>query len=168
LGKDYTIKLNSTAAQENIADYWGSGGVTSSVVGLTGGGYVNNQNTATHVLYCFAPVDGYSSFGSYTGNGSTDGPFVYTGFSPAFFMVKASSSTSNWIIFDKERPGYNPEQDTLCPNLSNGEDASGGTANDFLSNGFKIRGTTDRNSSGVTYIYAAFAENPFALNARAR
>ena len=154
--------LNSTAAFSSDGAFPTT--PTSSLFYI-GSGF--NDNGVDMISYCFAPVDGYSSFGSYTGNGSADGPFVYTGFSPAFFMVKASSSTSNWIIFDKERPGYNPEQDTLCPNLSNGEDASGGTTNDFLSNGFKIRGTTDRNSSGVTYIYAAFAESPFQY-ARAR
>jgi hypothetical protein len=120
-----------------------------------------------YVAYCFAPVSGYSSFGSYVGNGSSDGPFVYTGFRPAFFMVKASSTTGPWIIYDSKRPGYNPELDTLSPDSSAAEDSSGGTTNDIVSNGFKIRGTNDRNVSAVTYIYAAFAENPFQY-ARAR
>ena len=119
-----------------------------------------------YVAYCFAPVDGYSSFDSYTGNGSADGPFVYLGFRPAFLLVKMSSNTSNWTILDAKREGYNVDNDPLYPNLTNSE----GTTDliDITSNGFKVR-TTDGsfNTSSGTYIYAAFAENPFSL-ARAR
>ena len=105
-------------------------------------------------------IPGYSSFGSYSGNGSTDGPFVYTGFKPAWLLIKCSSTTGNWEIYDNARNTYNPETLALQPNLTSAESTINGI--DFLSNGFKVR-TTDANfnTSGQTYIYAAFAENPF-------
>jgi hypothetical protein len=166
LGKNYTIKLNTTEAQENIADYWGAGGVTSSVVGLIGGGYTTNVNGATHVAYCFAPVAGYSSFGSYTGNGSTNGPFVFTGMRPRWLLIKASSvvGSGSWRLFDTARDTYNVCGNQLIPNLSDAEYGPGvtGTAVDILSNGFKLRDTFEAwNANGATYIYAAFAESPF-------
>jgi hypothetical protein len=160
------LSLNSTnATADNGTSIWGAAQPTSTVFGITSGNAVVANTDC--IAYCFAPVDGYSSFGSYVGNGSSDGPFVYTGFRPAFFMVKASSTTGPWIIYDSKRPGYNPELDTLSPDSSAAEDSSGGTTNDIVSNGFKIRGTSDRNASAVTYIYYAVAENPFQY-ARAR
>ena len=81
-------------------------------------------------------------------------------FAPAFVMVKNTTTAANWVMWDSKRPGYNPEQKTLSPNLSSGENSSGGTTNDILSNGFKVRGTTDRNANGVSYIYCAWAEAP--------
>jgi hypothetical protein len=121
------------------------------------------------VAYCFAPVAGYSAFGSYTGNGSADGPFVFTNFRPAFVLIKNSSNTGgvSWQIKDNERIGYNPSNTTLYPNLSNAEYSDAGNFEiDFLSNGFKIRTSTDAgtNASGNTYIYAAFASNPFKFS----
>ena len=110
------------------------------------------------LLYCFHSVEGFSKFGSYTGNGSTDGPFVYTGFRPAFVMIKRTDTTANWGMFDNERLGYNVRNDILYPNLSNAE----GSAEwiDFTSNGFKLRFTHAQiNASGGTYIYMAFAES---------
>ena len=120
------------------------------------------------VMYSFAEIEGYSAFGSYTGNGSTDGPFVYTGFRPAFVVIKETTSTGSWVMLDTTRSTYNViNNDSLWANLA---DAEGGSASyfDMLSNGFKIRDTdSDKNSSGQTYIYMAFAENPFK-NALAR
>ena len=113
------------------------------------------------VAYCFAPVDGYSAFGTYTGNGTTDGPFVYTGFRPRWIMAKQiDGAGGNWFIADTARDTYNVQANLLDANLSNAER----TANiyDILSNGFKVRFAL----SG-TFIYAAFAENPFSI-ARAR
>jgi hypothetical protein len=125
---------------------------------------------ATIVAYCFAPVAGYSSFGSYTGNGSADGPFVYTGFRPRWVMIKASSSVSygNWVLHDTSRSASNVSDKNLYPNLNNAED--GTYLIDCLSNGFKLRsGSFDgTNGSGATYIYAAFAESPIFQYARAR
>jgi hypothetical protein len=119
------------------------------------------------VAYCFAEVEGFSKFGSYTGNGLADGPFVYTGFRPAFLMVKRSSSgagTANWVVLDTSRDIYNLAGQALMPNLPDVEytPASSGYPMDILSNGFKQRGTSvSQNESTSTYIYMAFAENPF-------
>jgi len=129
--------------------------------------YRTNGQTDGYVAYCFAAVPGFSAFGSYTGNGSADGPFVYTGFRVAYVMIKGSSFSSNWRIADSARNTYNVASANLEANLT---DAEGATANtvDFLSNGFKIRGTgDDLNTSSGTIIYMAFAENPFKYsNAR--
>jgi hypothetical protein len=113
-----------------------------------------------YVSYHFAPVSGYSSFGSYTGNGSsTNGPFVYLGFRPKFLLFKSSTSTENWDIYDASRNSYNLSTLSLQPNLSGAEYNAGSIGIDFLSNGFKLIGGS--NTSSVTYIYAAFAEAPF-------
>ena len=161
----YSIRLNTTAAQAGPSGaYWNSTSPTSSVfsVGTSG---ESNQSTATYVAYCFAPVAGYSAFGSYTGNGSTDGPFVYLGFRPKFIMIKATSTTSDWNMFDDVRPDYNGNTAGLQANLSNAESSPYTT--DFLSNGFKLRIANYVNVNAVSYIYAAFAENPFKYaNAR--
>ncbi len=112
-------------------------------------------------MYLFTPVAGYSAFGSYTGNGSTDGPFVYLGFRPEFVMIKRTSAADNWVILDAVRSTANPTDEYLWANLSNAEVANL-HAFDFLSNGFKIRNSTsDHNTNGSTYIYACFAESPF-------
>jgi hypothetical protein len=119
--------------------------------------------------YVFTPVSGYSSFGVYTGNGSTDGPFVYTGFRPAFVMLKRTDSTSSWQIRDTSRSPDNVVTENLYPNLSNAESTDSSLNLDILSNGFKPRTSTDggSNASGGTYIYAAFAEHPLK-HSRAR
>ena len=121
------------------------------------------------VAYCWAAVAGYSAFGSYTGNGSTDGTFVYLGFRPRFLMVKRTDTTSNWVIVDSSRNVYNPQDLNLYPNLSAAEDDYTTTYPfDMLSNGVKFRANyANVNASGGTYVYAAFAENPFKFsNAR--
>ena len=118
------------------------------------------NDTDSYVAYCFHSVEGFSKFGSYTGNGSTDGPFVYTGFRPAFVMIKNTSAIGFWQMIDNTRDPYNVTDSILYAN-TNGVEATA-TARDHLSNGFKIRNTFgSENSSGATYIYMAFAENPF-------
>ena len=119
-----------------------------------------NASGATYVAYCFAEVAGYSKFGSYNGTGSADGPFVFTGFRPAYVLYKGSSASGGaWDIHDDARSPRNVAVQTLFANTSGAE---GGIEIDILSNGFKIRDTSaNANSSGVTYIYACFAENPF-------
>ena len=129
-----------------------------------------NQNGKTYVAYCFAPVAGFSSFGSYVGNGSSDGPFVFTGMRPRWVMVKSTTITSNWMILDTARDTYNVASKELGANRAeeenNAEQFAGNT--DINSNGFKLRSSnTEVNQSAATYIYAAFAENPFQY-ARAR
>jgi hypothetical protein len=123
-------------------------------------------NTATYVAYCFSAVKGYSSAFSYTGNGSTDGPFLYLGFRPRWIMIKRSSSTGSWEILDTSRNPYNDTNLTLEADLSAAEStgAGGNWGFDILSNGFKIRGiNSEINTSGQTYIGFAVAENPFKL-----
>jgi hypothetical protein len=156
------LRLNDTTSIETSIVAWNNTAPTSSVFSL-GTSNVLNASSNNYIAYLFAEVAGFSKFGSYTGNGSTDGPFVYLGFRPRFVMVKLTSSAGgNWVIMDSARPTYNKgNSDLLYPNLSNAE-ASSGSGVEMLSNGFKLNGTYgDVNASGLTYIYAAFAENPF-------
>jgi hypothetical protein len=116
-------------------------------------------------------VAGFSKFGSYTGNGSADGPFVYTGFRPAFILTKDITTSSYWWeMVDSARAPFNPSDKTLYANVSDSEYTSSGYNKDLLSNGFKIRGTSGgHNTSGSTYIYMAFAGKPFGnVNGTAR
>tara|TARA_R100001015_G_C4477921_1_gene59379 strand:- start:104 stop:589 length:486 start_codon:yes stop_codon:yes gene_type:complete len=123
-----------------------------------------NKSSTTYIAYCFHSVEGYSKFGSYTGNGSSDGVFVYTGFRPAWIMTKRTDSTSSWLIVDNNRNTFNVVNSYLIPNGSNAEATA--TISDFTSNGFKLRGGT-HNESGGSFIYFAFAEQPFKYsNAR--
>ena len=128
-----------------------------------------NGASGTYVAYCFSAVAGYSAFGSYTGNGSTDGSFVFTGFRPRFIMIKRTDSADDWIMMDSSRSTYNVAILTLYANGSFAEDSNvTNRAEDFLSNGFKIRSSgVYLNASSGTYIYMAFAESPFKI-ARAR
>ena len=122
----------------------------------------------TYVAYCWAPIAGYSQFGSYTGNGSTDGPFIYTGFRPKFIMIKRTDTVGDWWMLDSSRDTYNVMNSVLYADTSAAE-ATGNTGGtiDFLSNGVKLRCTPQPNTSGGTFIYAAFAENPLKYaNAR--
>jgi len=162
--------LNLTNAVSSASNaYWNSTAPSSTVFSVNTATTTNAANTM--VAYCFAAVAGYSAFGSYTGNGSTDGPFVYTGFRPRFIMFKKTSATSNWSILDTSRDNFNVADNPLLPNTSGAESTStsgSGAFADILSNGFKLRGNSgDINDSGATYIYACFAENPFK-NALAR
>ena len=166
IGATNFVLLNSTAAQASSSVIWNNTAPTSSVFSL-GSGFGSGE---TYVAYCFAPVAGYSAFGSYTGNGSTDGPFVFCGFRPKFVMIKVVNNTYDWEVADSSRSPDNFVDDFLVPNSSAAENANVGAANsiDFLSNGFKIRANWTRlNEASGTYIYMAFAENPFK-NALAR
>ena len=161
----YSITLNNTNAESSSGGtvYWNSTAPTSSVFSLATDTGVNGSSR-NYVAYCWHGVDGFSKFGKYVGNGSTDGPFIYTGFQPAMVMVKSSSnSATNWEIRDNKRSssgGTNPITQVLYPNLSSQEFTTDNC--DFLSNGFKWRSSGgNRNESGYTYIYMAFAEHPF-------
>ena len=159
------IFLNTTAAVSTDSTKWNST-IPSSTVFSLGTASGTNNSTSTFVAYCFAPVAGYSAFGSYTGNGSADGPFVYCGFRPRFLLIKRTDTAADWVIVDTSRNTYNLVTQELYPDLSNAESAS--TNFDILSNGFKLRGFAGYvGASGGTYIYAAFAENPFKYS-RAR
>ena len=154
--------LGATNAVLSTPNYWNSTAPTASVFSV-GTDSATNGSGSTYVAYLFSEVAGFSRFGSYTGNGSSDGPFVFCGFRPRFVMIKGSSFTSNWFIQDGARNGYNVNTGVaLRPNLSNAEDGTTFYDMDLLSNGFKLRTSTgDSNSSGATFIFAAFAENPF-------
>lgn len=154
------LLLNASNTQTTVTNYWSSSAPTSTVFGVIGGGYDNNQNGQTQIAYCFAQVAGFSQFGIYTGNGSSDGPFIYTGFKPAFILYKAvTGSAYDWSVYDTSRQNYNVQGPLLAPNTT----AAQATYSyiDLLSNGFKIRAVGNLNESGSTYVYAAFAENPF-------
>jgi len=154
----------STAAQASGPTRF-TASPTSSVINVGTDGDLNASG-GTYIAYLFAEVEGFSKFGSYTGNGATGGPFVWCGFRPSVVIAKSTGGTGNWTILDYQREGYNVDNDPLFPNLSNAE----GTTDlaDFLSNGFKIR-TTDAsfNTSGSGYIFSAWSESPFKY-ARAR
>jgi len=156
----------TNAATTNV--YFNNTAPTSTVfsIGSSVGGL--NASGVTQVTYCFAPVAGYSAFGSYTGNGSADGPFVYTGFRPRWIMLKRSSAAQSWQLHDTSRNPFNSADNYLEANTADAEAADVVPALDILSNGFKIRtSNVTWNGSGDTYIYACFAENPFAYsNAR--
>jgi hypothetical protein len=156
---DNYLILDSTSGQlTNAPNIWTA---DSSKITFTTSYAGTNNNGSTYILYAFAPIAGYSAFGSYTGNGSADGPFVYLGFRPEFVMIKRTSAADNWVILDAVRSTANPTDEYLWANLSNAEVANL-HAFDFLSNGFKIRNSTsDHNTNGSTYIYACFAESPF-------
>ena len=160
LGNTKGIDLNGTGAASTNSLYWNNTSPTSSVFSVS---TFTNNSTSTYVAYCFAAVAGYSAFGNYTGNGSTDGPFVYTGFRPRFVLFKKSSAADDWIIYDTSRDTYNVASKNLYPNGSFAEDTNTtNRAADILSNGFKIRSSaTFLNLNAATFIYAAFAENPF-------
>jgi len=170
LGANTRITLNLTSAAFVGTGLW-NGTAPSSTVFSTVADTTTNNTGNKHIAYCFSAIAGYSAFGSYVGNGSADGAFAYTGFRPAFILVKASSGTSaasaNWLMLDDTRNTSNVVNNKLAANLAEPENTGSigdSTQNnyDFLSNGFKARTTNgSSNESGTTYIYAAFAENPF-------
>jgi hypothetical protein len=166
LGATQYIYLNTTGAAGTYAPFWNNTAPTSSVF-TVGTQADTNGSGYTMVAYCFAAVAGYSAFGSYTGNGSADGPFVYTGFRPRFVMIKNTNAGNDWLMTDSSRNTYNVMGLDLEANLSAAESNDSPTL-DYLSNGFKIRQSgAGFNFSGQTLIYAAFAETAFKFaNAR--
>jgi len=168
----YTVYLNLTNAQDAGTSQWGTSPQTSTLfyVGYTAGATGSNVSASAYVAYCWAPVAGYSAFGSYTGNASTDGPFVYLGFRPRFVMMKRTDVANAWMMYDGTRNTSNVVNKYLFANATDAENTGSGSSDliDFLSNGFKVRcSNAAENASGGTYIYAAFAENPFKYaNAR--
>jgi len=163
----YILSLQSTNAQSSNATVYNSMTTLNSTVYSVGTDTSTNTSSATYIAYCFAAISGYSAFGSYTGNGSTDGPFVYTGMRPRWLMVKPySGGTGEWPLIDSSRGAYNVASPELYASLTQADTSS--NMFDLLSNGFKSRSTNANcNASGVLYIYAAFAENPFNIS-RAR
>jgi len=160
-GAGNRLILNGTDASSSNNGYWNSTDPSSSVFTLGDEGNDTNGSGKNYVFYAFADVTGYSKFGSYVGNGSNDGTFVYTGFKPAFLMIKNTGTTENWNIWDNKRDTYNAVESRLYPNTNDAESTSDSNDFDFLSNGFKIRNNGgNQGASGNTYIYMAFAEAP--------
>ena len=157
-GFDKFLYLNTNDAETDNAGTFNDTNPSSSVITLGSWNDVNNAS-GTYICYAFAEKQGFSKFGSYTGNGSTDGAFIYTGFKPAFVLVKNTAITDNWSIFDNKRIGYNAFNYVLYADITNV--GSNGLPMDILSNGFKWR--TDAamvNGSGNNHIFMAFAEAP--------
>jgi hypothetical protein len=163
LGATQSIFLDLTNTPSTGSSYWNNTSPTSSVFSIGTNSGLNGSGNSI-IAYCFAAIKGYSKFGSYTGNGSADGTFIYTGFKPAFIMTKSYSGyTGYWTIFDSTRsPTNTGSTAALWPNA---QDAEGTYPFDILSNGFKIRTTSATlNQSGAGYIYMAFASNPFVTS----
>jgi hypothetical protein len=160
LGLSATLTF-TTSATRNVSAF-GTNAPTSTVFSVQNS--YTNTSSANLVAYCFSEVAGYSRFGSYTGNGSADGPFVFCGFRPAFVLVKRTDSGNNWFILDTARNTANLTNNQLYPNSSAAEGTNGDCNIDILSNGFKLRTALDAsNGSGGTYIFMAFAEHPFSV-----
>jgi len=159
LTNNQALYLNLTNSIQSSTTFWNDTDPNSSVITL---GTDRNVLNGTYIAYCWAEIEGFSKFGSYVGNASTDGPFVYCGFKPALVMIKSSTVATNWYIFDNSRKPTNPITGVLFSNTSDVETFNAHDI-DFLSNGFKVRQASGYggNNNGATYIFAAFAESPF-------
>ena len=155
--------LNSSGVISSSANshFFNNTAMGSSLFTLGSDGYVNTSG-GTYIAYCFAEKKGFSKFGSYAGNSSTDGSFIYTGFSPSFVMVKKTDGTGNWVMFDNKRNTFNVVNKRLVANLSDDEGTSDRL--DFLSNGWKFRASATNVNGSDSYIYMAFAENPLVTS----
>jgi len=160
LGNEKYLELNATdGQQDSTTGAWNDTSPTSSVFSLGSAAGINGGNM---VAYCFAPIQGYSKIGVFTGNGSTNGPFVYTGFKPAWLMIKETISGGSWGMWDNKRTPTNTMKIRLLANTSAADDTSNDNSVDFLSNGFKMRTSSGSfNQSSTEIIYIAFAEHPF-------
>ena len=162
LGATKSLYLHSSDAEVTSNDRWNGWVPDATNVSLGTNTGTNGANNM--IMYCFAEKTGYSKIGSYTGNGNADGTFIYTGFKPAWVMIKRTDSTNNWIILDNKRDTDNPNNVELQANSTNAEDTSN-IRLDMLSNGWKTRASTAaNNASSGTYIYMAFAEQPLVAN----
>ena len=162
LGATKHLILDSNAAESTAGNRWNDTTPTSSVCTFGASGGTNDDGNTT-LAYVFAPIQGYSKFGSYLGNGSTDGTFVYTGFKPALVILKRSSGVADWNIFDHKRPGYNEANARLRVNDTTAESTSDAGI-DLLSNGFKCKLASEFNVDNTTNIYMAFAAEPFVTS----
>jgi hypothetical protein len=169
LGSDKRLILDGTNASEDAA-FLNDTDPTSTVFTLGPSDDAWNANGANYITYCFAQKKGFSKFGKYTGTAAAlpNTPFVYTGFKPALVIIKKSGGSANWIMFDNKRPGYNPIPFAIFPNKSEAEVNNGAYYGlDLLSNGFRIANTAsygDEYNANTTYVYMAFAENPFVTS----
>ena len=153
-----------TDATATVTAQWNSIMPTSSVFSI-GTNHSTNKSGDSFIAYCFAEKQGYSKFGSYSGNGNADGSFIYTGFKPAFLIIRRTDDGDNWVMFDNKRNEFNLTDKRLYPNSAAAEATASSVSLDLLSNGFKLRGTDSQiNNSSGTYIYMAFAESPFVTS----
>ena len=150
-------KLNSDDGYGS-ASMWGTPTASAIIVGGTG--YEVNESSNNYIAYCWHGVEGFSKFGRYSGNNNNDGTFIYTGFKPAFVMMKGYTIGTPWIVWDNKRSTFNPSDNVLYPNITDAEATSGNDL-DILSNGFKCRGTAQDFNSTYDYLYFAWAEHPF-------
>lgn len=157
---DYRLLLSGTIAENNNTAFFSE--APTSTVFTPGSNNAINGSGDSMIAYCFAGKKGFSKFGSFSGNSSTDGSFVFCGFRPAMVICKASSTTGDWKIFDSKRIGYNAANYRLQPNSSAAETSD--SLIDFLSNGFKMRTSSDSINTASTVIFMAFAENPFVTS----
>ena len=165
IGDDYKLVTSNYGAKDADGAFMNSTLPDATNIYVGGTSVNTNADAGTYVCYAWSPIQGYSKFGSYVGNGNSNGPFVYTGFKPAFVMIKRTDSTGGWTIYDTKR-GFNGNNYELFPHSAEAEYT--GTSYfeaDILSNGFKLRLTDGQiNASSGTYVYAAFAENPFVTS----
>jgi hypothetical protein len=157
------MKFNLQDAMDVAPTVWNSTAPTSTVFSV--GSSLNNAGF-TYIAWCWAPISAFSVFGNYSGNSSTDGPFIYTGFRPRFILVKDRSAAggTKWVVMNSSVNSSNVANNFISPNITSSQQTFGVGGVDFLSNGFKIRTTsTEMNASGNVMIYSAFAENPFAF-----
>ena len=162
LGNTHGMSLNTNAASSDDSGWWNDTTPTSTVFTTgNGNGYRTGGVAEDYIAYCFAEVDGYSKFALYTGNGDADGTFVYTGFRPSF-VIYVKTAGENWHMKDTKTAPFNVMRQVNDPNRVGAEVADANTDLDFLSNGFKMRANhATQNEAGSTYIYIAFAEQPF-------
>jgi len=164
VGAGNYLQLNDNAAEATASTFWNNTTPTNQVFSIGTSGWVNNSGE-NYIAYCFAEKKGYSKISSYTGDGNANGPFVYTGFKPAFLLIKSFSNSGNWHLADNTRVGFNPWNYRLQPQDNNAEYQGSAIYSDFLSNGFNLRNSdTDTNGSGRTYMYIAIAEEPLVAN----
>jgi len=154
-----TLQLNETGATSDTSNRWNDTEPTTAIFTL-GDNPTVNKNTIKYIGYIFSEKKGYSKFGSYVGNGNVSGSYIHLGFSPAWFMIKRTDSASSWRIWDNKRDTFNVRDTSINANEADAEYTDASVYIDFLSNGVKFRNTSD-NVSGASYIYMAFAENPF-------
>ena len=158
----YFMNLNTNGAEfdNGASGYFQGTAPSSTVISLNDSSYNTSGNN--YLAYCWHDVVGYSKFGPYKGNSNADGTYVHTGFSVKWLMIKKASAGENWVIWDKERDTFNVRDSYLIANTTAAETVYGGVKVDFLSNGFKFRGNEQLiNDSSNTFIYMAFAEQPF-------
>ena len=165
LGNTKGLYLNTNGAATTNTVFTNNTSPTSSVFSV-GAWEGNNGSSQDMIAYCFTDVSGYSKFGSYIGNGSTDGTFVYTGFKPSWVIIKdVADATSNWMLRDNKMSPFNPVSVKLCPDLPNAQTDASWVYTDFLSNGFKLRTSEEDNNTNTSeYIYMAFAAEPLVAN----